>query len=159
MHHQLFSEYLKAGNLLKLKNLKETGTVCKLKYFLIYRESYRHRNIEQCYRISHILLISCRPTLSHYPDQNRSFGNRAFSRTAPRLWNSPPTCPRLNLTPHIQVPSENLPLFPSLRPPLPITAVLSLPPVFHSIILLFVVSPSPPPVCLFTLSLYASLGR
>ena len=62
MHHQLFSEYLKAGNLLKLKNLKETGTVCKLKYFLIYRESYRHRNIEQCYRISHILLISCRPS-------------------------------------------------------------------------------------------------
>ena len=61
-YHQLFSEYLKAGNLLKLKNLKETGTVCKLKYFLIYRESYRHRNIEQCYRISHILLISCRPT-------------------------------------------------------------------------------------------------
>ena len=59
MHHQLFSEYLKAGNLLKLKNLKETGTVCKLKYFLIYRESYRHRNIEQCYRISHILLIVC----------------------------------------------------------------------------------------------------
>ena len=34
VHHQLLSEYLKAGNLLKLKNLKETGTVCKLKIFL-----------------------------------------------------------------------------------------------------------------------------
>ena len=67
-YHQLFSEYLKAGNLLKLKNLKETGTVCKLKYFLIYRELYRHRNIEQCYRISHILLISCRPNSYTYGD-------------------------------------------------------------------------------------------
>ena len=71
--------HLKAGNLLKLKNLKETGTVCKLKYFLIYRESYRHRNIEQCYRISHILLISCRP-ITEYQNMPRlsvpSFGTQ-----------------------------------------------------------------------------------
>ena len=76
-YHQLFSEYLKAGNLLKLKNLKETGTICKLKYFLIYRESYRHRNIEQCYRISHILLISCRPSVDYIRDI--FFGKQFFT--------------------------------------------------------------------------------
>jgi len=29
---------------------------------LFYRRSYRHRNIEQCYRTSHLFLISCSPS-------------------------------------------------------------------------------------------------
>jgi len=31
--------------------------------FFFYRRSYRHRDIERCYRTSHLFLISCSPSL------------------------------------------------------------------------------------------------